>query len=58
MKKYPIIWFYIFAFGISWFGMISGVLASRGIAPFYRPYCLVLSIFYTIGPALAAVRRA
>jgi uncharacterized protein len=54
MRKYPIAWFYILAFGISWLGMISVVLVSRGIAPFYRPYFLVLSIFYAIGPALAA----
>jgi uncharacterized protein len=54
MRKYPIAWFYILAFGISWIGMISVVLVSRGIAPFYRPYFLVLSIFYAIGPALAA----
>jgi uncharacterized protein len=55
MRKYPIAWFYILAFGISWLGMISVVLASRGIAPSYRPYFLVLSILYAIGPALAAV---
>lgn len=55
MRKYPVAWFYILAFGISWLGMISMVLASRGIAPFYRPYFLVLFIFYAIGPALAAV---
>jgi uncharacterized protein len=55
MRKYPVTWFYILAFGISWLGMISAVLASRGIAPFYRPYFLVLSIFFAIGPALAAV---
>lgn len=55
MRKYPVAWFYILAFGISWIGMISVVLASRGIAPFYRPYFLVLSILYAIGPALAAV---
>ncbi len=54
MRKYPVTWFYILAFGISWLGMISTVLASRGIAPFYRPYFLFLSIFYAIGPALAA----
>jgi uncharacterized protein len=54
MRKYPIAWFYILAFGISWLGMISAVLASRGIAPSYRPYFLVLSIFFAIGPALAA----
>ncbi len=55
MRKYPIVWFYILAFGISWLGMISVVLASRGIAPFYRPYFIFLSIFYAIGPTLAAV---
>lgn len=55
MRKYPIAWFYILAFGISWLGMISVVLVSRGIAPVYRPYFLILSIFYAIGPALAAV---
>ena len=55
MRKYPVAWFFILAFGISWIGMISVVLASRGIAPFYRPYFLVLSILYAIGPALAAV---
>jgi membrane protease YdiL (CAAX protease family) len=55
MRKYPVTWFYILAFGISWLGMISIVLASRGIAPFYRPYFLFLSIFYAIGPALAAM---
>lgn len=55
MKKYPVIWFYILAFGISWIGMVSVILASRDIAPLYRTYFLVLSIFYAIGPALAAV---
>lgn len=49
MRKYPVAWFYILAFGMSWLGMISAVLASRGIAPFYRPYFLILSIFYAIG---------
>ena len=55
MRKYPVIWFYILAFGISWLGMISLVLASRDIASSYRPYFLILSIFYAIGPVLAAV---
>jgi uncharacterized protein len=55
MRKNPVTWFYILAFGISWLGMISVVLASRGIAPFDNPYFLVLSIFYVVGPALAAV---
>jgi uncharacterized protein len=54
MRKYPVVWFYILAFGISWLGMISAVLASRGITPFDNPYFQILSIFYAIGPALAA----
>jgi uncharacterized protein len=55
MRKYPIAWFYILAFGISWLGMIPGALSSHGIAPFNSPYVLFLLIFYAIGPALAAV---
>lgn len=55
MRNYPVAWFYILAFSISWLGMISTVLASRGIAPFDSPYFLFLSIFYAIGPALAAL---
>jgi uncharacterized protein len=54
MRKHLVAWFYILAFSFSWLGMISAVLASRGIAPFYRPYFLFLSIFFAIGPALAA----
>ena len=54
MRKHPVAWFYILAFSFSWLGMISAVLASRGIAPFFRPYFLFLSIFFAIGPALAA----
>jgi len=55
MKKHPVTWFYILAFGISWLGMISAVLGSRAIAPFDSPYVQILSIFYAIGPVLAAV---
>lgn len=55
MRKYPVVWFYILAFSISWLGMISAVLGSRDIAPFDNPYFQLLSIFYAIGPALAAV---
>jgi uncharacterized protein len=54
MRKYPVAWCYILAFGISWFGMISIVLGSRGITPFDSPYLQFLSIFYAIGPALVA----
>ncbi|WP_445245057.1 CPBP family glutamic-type intramembrane protease [Microcoleus sp. OTE_8_concoct_300] len=55
MRKYPVTWFYILAFGMSWLGMISAVLASRGIAPFNSPYFQLLSIFYAVGSALAAM---
>lgn len=55
MRKYPVAWFYILAFGLSWLGMISGVLASRDIPPFDSHYFQFLFIFYAIGPALAAV---
>ena len=55
MKKHPVTWFYILAFGISWLGMISAALGSRAIAPFDSPYVQILSIFYAVGPALAAV---
>ncbi len=55
MKKHPVVWFYILAFSISWLGMGSAALGSYGIAPFDSPYFLILSIFYAIGPALAAV---
>jgi hypothetical protein len=42
------------AFGISWLGMVSAALGSHGIAPFDSPYVQLLSIFYAVGPALAA----
>ena len=55
MKKHPVTWFYILAFGIAWIGMMSAALGSHGIAPFDSPYVQLLSIFYAVGPALAAV---
>lgn len=55
MRKYPVTWFYILAFGISWLGLIPGVLGSRGIAPFDNPYVQLLGILFSIGPTLAAV---
>lgn len=58
MKKYPVIGFYILAFGISWIGLIPGVLGSRGIAPFDSPFIQLLGILFSIGPALAAVFMA
>ncbi len=55
MKKHPVTWFYILAFGISWIGLIPGVLGSRGIAPFDSLFVQFLGILFSIGPALAAV---
>jgi membrane protease YdiL (CAAX protease family) len=55
MKKHPVIWFYVLAFGISWIGLIPGVLGSRGIASFDSPFIQFLGILFAIGPALAAV---
>ncbi len=55
MRKHPVAWFYILAFGISWVGLIPGVLGSRGIAPFDSPLVQFLGILFSIGPALAAV---
>lgn len=58
LKKHPVTGFYTLAFGISWIGMISAALGSQGIAPFDSPYVQLLSIFYVVGPALAAVIAA
>jgi len=40
MRKHPVVWFYILAFGITWLGMIPGALGSHGIAPFDSPYAV------------------
>lgn len=55
MRQYPVAWFYILAFSVSWLGLVPGVLSSRGIAPFNNPYVQLLGILFSIGPALAAV---
>jgi uncharacterized protein len=55
MKKHPVLWFYILAFIISWFGWVPLVLGSHGIAPFDNPYLQILLIFPAVGPALAAI---
>lgn len=54
MKKHPLIWFYILAFGISWLGWMPVVLGSHGIAPFDSPFFQVLLLLPAVGPALAA----
>ncbi len=55
MRKYPVVWFYILAFGLSWLGWIPGALGSHGIAPFDAPYFQILLILSAVGPALAAI---
>lgn len=55
MSKYPLIWFYILAFTISWLGWIPMAMGSHHIAPFDNPYFRFLLILPAIGPALAAV---
>jgi uncharacterized protein len=55
VKNHPVIWFYILAFAISWFGWVPLALGSRGIAPFDNPYFQILLIFPAVGPTLAAV---
>jgi membrane protease YdiL (CAAX protease family) len=55
VKNHPVIWFYILAFAISWFGWVPLALGSRGIAPFDNPYFQILLIFPAVGPTLAAI---
>lgn len=55
MKKYPVLWFYLLAFGISWLGWVPAALGSHGIAPFDQPYFQPLLLLPAIGPMLAAV---
>ena len=55
MRKHPIAWFYILAFGISWLGWVPVASGSHGIAPFDNPYFQFLLILPVVGPALAAI---
>ncbi|MCX7682366.1 MAG: CPBP family intramembrane metalloprotease [Anaerolineae bacterium] len=55
MKQYPVVWFYILAFGISWLGWVPVALGSHGVVPFNNPYFQFLLLLPVIGPALAAV---
>jgi membrane protease YdiL (CAAX protease family) len=56
MRRHPVVGFYILAFGISWIGLVPGVLASRGISPFGDPYVMLLfGILFSAGPTIAAV---
>jgi len=55
MKRYPVVWFYILAFAISWLGWVPIALGSHNIAPFNNPYLQFLLIFPAVGPTMAAV---
>lgn len=55
MRKHPLVWFYILAFGFSWLGWMPAALGSHGIAPFDAPFFPPLLILPAVGPALAAV---
>ncbi len=55
MKKHPLVWFYVLAFGISWFGWLPIAAGSQGVSPFDHPIFQVLLILPAIGPMLAAI---
>ncbi len=55
MKKHPLVWFYVLAFGIAWLGWLPMVAASHGVALFDSPAFQFLLILPAIGPALAAI---
>ncbi len=55
LKRYPLLAFYLLAFGLAWLGWLPQVLGARGIAPFNQPYLQGLLILPSIAPALAAL---
>lgn len=55
MRKHPVVWFYILAFGISWLGLLPGIFGAKGIAPFDNSYVQLLGILFSAGPTLAAI---
>lgn len=55
MRKHPVVWFYILAFGISWLGWIPLALGSHGVRPFDQPAFQSLLILPAVGPGLAAI---
>lgn len=55
MRRHPVFWFYVLAFGISWLGWMPTVLGSHGVAPFDQPGFRLLLILPAVGPAVAAV---
>lgn len=55
MRRHPVVWFYVLAFGISWLGWMPMVVGSHGVAPFDQPAFRLLLILPAVGPAAAAV---
>ncbi|HOR01085.1 MAG TPA: CPBP family intramembrane metalloprotease [Anaerolineae bacterium] len=55
MKKHPVLFFYILAFGLSWLGWAPQVAGSRGIAPFDHPAFALGLLLAALGPAIAAL---
>jgi len=55
MKKYPVVWFYVLAFVISWLGWLPIVAGAHGVSPFDSPVFQFLLILPAIGPAIAAI---
>jgi uncharacterized protein len=52
LKRHPVFWFFLFAFLISWMGMLPLMLYGRGSFPFTSP---VFNIVGGLGPTIAAV---
>lgn len=52
VRRNPVLWFYLLAFGISWLGMLPLTLYGRGYFPFTSP---VFNAIGGLGPTLAAV---
>jgi uncharacterized protein len=52
IKRNPVLWFFLLAFGISWLGMLPLTLYGRGIFTFTSP---VFNVIGGLGPTIAAV---
>jgi membrane protease YdiL (CAAX protease family) len=52
IKRHPVVFFYVLAFGITWLGWIPQTLHSYGLFPFDHP---LLGFLGAAGPTLAAV---
>ncbi|MDL1912057.1 CPBP family intramembrane metalloprotease [Chloroflexi bacterium CFX6] len=52
IKRHPVLWFYLFAFAVSWAGMMPMMLYGRGSFPFTSPAFNALG---GLGPTIAAI---